>query len=424
MAISLVRELGQKQKVTLTPQLKKSIDLLQLSRQEIIQKINLEIETNPFLEKNEAELTEYVENEDFFSSDYEKDIVANQTLREILLKQLDDLNLDKKDNKISISIINSLNESGELIEGIDEIENLLNFQYSYHEIEQVLINIIHQMDPPGIGFRNIKETIYIQLKKKRISSELMEICEIILFKSLGINIQNIKKELASSFKENSIDESIQLIKSCDLAPGLSYEETQYVMPDLIVIDGESKNVNFINDQFPVIQIDEVLINSIKKELKKKPNEGIVEKINDAKWLIKAVKKRNETVLKVGEIICKKQHAFFDNEPLEIKPLTNKDISDELGLHPSTISRILRSKFIQTPRGVVALKSLLVSSVSKTRNVTPVQLMEIIQKVIQAEKVKLSDQDIVILLNKKGYSLARRTISKYRLKLNIPSSRKR
>ena len=116
--------------------------------------------------------------------------------------------------------------------------------------------------------------------------------------------------------------------------------------------------------------------------------------------------------------------LFDNEPLEIKPLTNKDISDELGLHPSTISRILRSKFIQTPRGVVALKSLLVSSVSKTRNVTPVQLMEIIQKVIQAEKVKLSDQDIVILLNKKGYSLARRTISKYRLKLNIPSSRKR
>ena len=114
MAISLVRELGQKQKVTLTPQLKKSIDLLQLSRQEIIQKINLEIETNPFLEKGEAELTEYVENEDFFSSDYEKDIVANQTLREILLKQLDDLNLDKKDNKISISIINSLNESGEL----------------------------------------------------------------------------------------------------------------------------------------------------------------------------------------------------------------------------------------------------------------------------------------------------------------------
>ena len=282
MAISLVRELGQKQKVTLTPQLKKSIDLLQLSRQEIIQKINLEIETNPFLEKDESELTEYVENEDFFSSDYQKDIVANQTLREILLKQLDDLNLDKKDNKISISIINSLNESGELIEGIDEIENLLNFQYSYHEIEQVLINIIHQMDPPGIGFRNIKETIYIQLKKKRISSELMEICEIILFKSLGINIQNIKKELASSFKENSIDESIQLIKSCDLAPGLSYEETQYVMPDLIVIDGESKNVNFINDQFPVIQIDEVLINSIKKELKKKHNEGIVEKINDDK----------------------------------------------------------------------------------------------------------------------------------------------
>ena len=108
----------------------------------------------------------------------------------------------------------------------------------------------------------------------------------------------------------------------------------------------------------------------------------------------------------------------------MQPLSNKNISDELGLHPSTISRILRSKYIQTLKGVIPLRSFLISSVSKTRKVTSIQLMEIIKKIIDTEKSKLSDQDISIILNKKGYSLARRTISKYRLKLNIPSSRKR
>ena len=227
------------------------------------------------------------------------------------------------------------------------------------------------------------------------------------------------------FDDEFIEFSINLINWGDLAPGLSYSHDQYVVPDLIITKNNTNNsVNFINDQFPIINIDQELINSVQHELKKDPNESILEKIQNAKWLLRAVKKRNETVLKVGEIICKKQNAFFENEPLEIKPLTNKEISDELGLHPSTISRILRAKFIQTPRGVVPLKSLLISSVSKTRNVTPIQLMEIIKKIIDDEKSKLSDQDIALLLNKRGYSLARRTISKYRLKLNIPSSRKR
>ena len=124
------------------------------------------------------------------------------------------------------------------------------------------------------------------------------------------------------------------------------------------------------------------------------------------------------------MICKRQYPLFYNKILEIRPLSNKNIADELGLHPSTISRILRSKYIQTPKGILPLKSLLINSVSKTRNVTPVQLMEIIKNIIESEKTKLSDQDISIILNKKGYNLARRTISKYRLKLKIPSSRKR
>ena len=425
MAIALIKELAQKQKVTLTPQLKKSIDLLQLSRYEIIQKINEEIEINPFLEKNEPEVNDYEGNDEFFSSEYQKEVVAQKSLRENLIDQLNDLNLTRDEFLISEAIISSLDDSGELVEGLDEIENLLDFRYSYKEIEKVLTDIIHLLDPAGIGFRSLKETIYIQLKRKNIDSQLLHISEIILFKSSGMNILDVKNKLLNDYDEASVENSIKLIKECDLAPGLSCSDDQYVVPDLIVMENSSKNlVNFINDQFPIIKVDEELVDSVQQALKKDPNESILNKIQNAKWLIRAVKKRNETVLKVGELICKKQNAFFQNEPLEIKPLSNKEISDELGLHPSTISRILRSKFIQTPRGVIPLKSLLISSVSKTRNVTPIQLMEIIKKIIDEEKSKLSDQDIALLLNKKGYSLARRTISKYRLKLNIPSSRKR
>jgi|TARA_B100001094_G_C18145359_1_gene780364 RNA polymerase sigma-54 factor len=425
MAIALIKELAQKQKVTLTPQLKKSIDLLQLSRYEIIQKINEEIEINPFLEKNEPEVNDYEGNDEFFSSEYQKEVVAQKSLRENLIDQLNDLNLTRDEFLISEAIISSLDDSGELVEGLDEIENLLDFRYSYKEIEKVLTDIIHLLDPAGIGFRSLKETIYIQLKRKNIDNQLLHISEIILFKSSGMNILDVKNKLLNDYDEASVENSIKLIKECDLAPGLSCSDDQYVVPDLIVMENSSKNfVNFINDQFPIIKVDEELVDSVQQALKKDPNESILNKIQNAKWLIRAVKKRNETVLKVGELICKKQNAFFQNEPLEIKPLSNKEISDELGLHPSTISRILRSKFIQTPRGVIPLKSLLISSVSKTRNVTPIQLMEIIKKIIDEEKSKLSDQDIALLLNKKGYSLARRTISKYRLKLNIPSSRKR
>ena len=425
MAISLIRELAQKQKVTLTPQLKKSIDLLQLSRYEIIQKINEEIEINPFLEKIEPDTSEYEINDEFFSNEYQKEVVAQKSLRENLLEQLNDLNLTRDDFFISESIINSLDDSGELVDGLDEIENLLNFKFSFKEIERVLTDVIHLLDPAGVGFRSIKEAIYIQLKRKKIDSQLLQISEAILFKNSGLDFLNVKNKLLSDYDESLIEDSLNLIKGCDLAPGLNYSDDQYVVPDLVLMENaNNSSVNFVDDQFPIIKIDKELVNSVQQELKKDPNENILDKIQNAKWLLRAVKKRNETVLKVGEIICKKQNAFFKNEPLEIKPLSNKEISDQLGLHPSTISRILRSKYIQTPRGVIPLKSLLISSVSKTRNVTPIQLMEIIKKIIEDEKSKLSDQDIALLLNKKGYSLARRTISKYRLKLNIPSSRKR
>ena len=148
----------------------------------------------------------------------------------------------------------------------------------------------------------------------------------------------------------------------------------------------------------------------------------MQKINDAKWLLSSVKKRNDTVKNVGEYICTKQIAFFEDNPLKLNTLSNKEIADEIGVHPSTVSRILRNKYIDTPKGVMPLKALLLTSVSKTRDISATQLMKLIKDIVNSENKPKSDKKIAIELNKIGDRLARRTISKYIKKKKNQSSK--
>jgi RNA polymerase sigma-54 factor len=423
MAISLIKEFKQTQKVSLTPLLKKSIDLLQLSRYELIQKIESEIEVNPFIEKEELEDFDFkISN----SEDFDFEIAASENLRESLIKQITDLSLDNDSSLIALSIIESLDESGQLIDEIDDLKSIMNFKFNFNEIENILLNVIHKLEPAGIGFRNFKECIKIQIVSKQLPQKIKDIAENILLQSKSDDLDNIRKELVSQgLDARDIDKAIHEIKSCDLSPGLNFEHTNFVIPDIrIRLENNELYTDFVTDNFPKIKIDEDLLDSMGQELKKIPNKELAEKIQDAKWLISSVKKRNDTIFKVGELICKKQISFFGENPLKINPLSNKELAEELNLHPSTISRILRSKYIDTPKGIMLLKSLLVSSVSKTRNVTPLQLMQLIKNIISEEKNPKSDNKIAVELNKRGFNLARRTITKYRKKLNLPSSRNR
>ena len=423
MAISLIKEFKQTQKVSLTPLLKKSIDLLQLSRYELIQKIESEIEVNPFIEKEELDDFDFkISN----SEDFDFEIAASENLRERLIKQITDLSLDKDSSLIALSIIDSLDESGQLIDEIDDLKSIMNFKFNFNEIENILLNVIHKLEPAGIGFRNFKECIKIQIVSKQLPQKIKDIAENILLQSKSDDLDNIRKELVSQgLDARDIDKAIHEIKSCDLSPGLNFEHTNFVIPDIrIRLENNELYTDFVTDNFPKIKIDEDLLDSMGQELKKIPNKELAEKIQDAKWLISSVKKRNDTIFKVGELICKKQISFFGENPLKINPLSNKELAEELNLHPSTISRILRSKYIDTPKGIMLLKSLLVSSVSKTRNVTPLQLMQLIKNIISEEKNPKSDNNIAVELNKRGFNLARRTITKYRKKLNLPSSRNR
>ena len=421
MVIKLVREFKQNQQLSITPQLKKSIDLLQLSRLEIINKINNEIEENPFLKKD----FDHEPTAGFDGMDLLENLPNELTLQQHLKNQLQDIKLSNAEIKIAIVIIQSLEENGLLYVDLDEIEETMDYAYSIKEIKDVLHNVIHELDPSGIGARNFKETIYIQLKKKALQKGELEIANKILFDPQFSSFEDAKAHLATHYSEYSIESVLKKIKQCNLSPGLKFESTHLIQPDLEVIPGNNQNlsVKFKKDNFPLISLDEDLEKLVKNKQNKASKE-LKEKMGEAKWLIRAINKRNETVQNVGTLICKIQADFLSNKSAELKPISNIELAKELRISASTVSRILRSKYIQTPKGAISMKSLLASSVSKTRKVTPMQLMEEIQKIVEGERKKLSDQKISDLLNKRGFNLARRTISKYRKKINLPSSRNR
>ena len=422
MAITLSKNLKQKQKVQITPSLKKSIDLLQLSRFELIKKVEEEIIDNPFLKKIEKNI-EY-----FDSKSFDFDIESKINLRENLLSQLNELHIDKRASDIAKLIIDCLDESGELVEELTQIEQISDYRFGQDEIENILTSVIHKFSPHGVGYRNYKECIQIQIdNNNNLSEKIKKLVHGILENEKLDDIEEIKNAYTQrGMSDKDFNSAIELIKNSDLSPGLNFEKTEYIEADLkIILDKNNKiDVSFLKDNFPTIELDDDLVSRVKKELKSYKNEELIKKINDAKWLLTSVNKRNETVQKVGEYICSKQIAFFEDNPLKIQTLSNIEIANDINMHPSTVSRILRHKYIDTPKGLMPLKTLMVSSVSKTRNVSPLQLMTIIKDIINSEKKPKSDKKIAIELNKRGFNLARRTISKYRKKNNIPSSRYR
>ena len=275
MAISLIKEFKQKQKVSLTPQLKKSIDLLQLSRYELIQKIDNEIESNPFIEKEDFDDFEFKANPD----DFDFEISASESLRQNLINQIEDLGLDENSRRIALLIIDSIDESGQLHDGLDELEAMMNYQFNFYDIEVVLKNIIHNLEPAGIGYRNFKECIKIQISKKKLSQNIKAIVDRILNQNKSDDLESIRNNLISSgFEKNKIDSAINEIKSCDLSPGLNYEETNFVIPDIkIRLEKSHLYTDFVTDNFPKIKIDEELLKKVNTELKRNPNKELLEK---------------------------------------------------------------------------------------------------------------------------------------------------
>ena len=231
MAIKLVREFKQNQQLSITPQLKKSIDLLQLSRLEIINKINNEIEENPFLKKDfDNEQTSSFDDMNLLDN-----LSSELTLQNHLEGQLQDIKLSNSEKKIAQVIIQSLEENGLLQIDLDEIEELMEYAYSIKEIKNVLINIIHDLEPAGVGARNFKETIFIQLNKQEIPAKELEIANKILFNPQFSSFEDAESDLLQHYSKNEVKSVLKRIKQCDLSPGLEFESAHIIQPDLEVI---------------------------------------------------------------------------------------------------------------------------------------------------------------------------------------------
>ena len=294
MAISLIKEFKQKQKISLTPLLKKSIDLLQLSRYELIQKIDQEVEINPFVEKEITDDFEFDEN--YNDADFDFNVAAVENLRESLINQVNDLSLNDEQKEIALIIVECIDESGQLLDELDEIEEMLSYKYSISDISNVLKDIVQKLEPIGVGFRDFKECIKIQINSKKFNHKIKTLCQEILSQNGSESLEEIINTFQKrGYAVKDIEKAMNEIKSCDLSPGLNYEKTNYIIPDLkIELKEKSLSVNFINDTFPKIKIDHDLIEKTNTQLKNNPNKELADKIQDAKWLLSSIKKRNET----------------------------------------------------------------------------------------------------------------------------------
>ena len=225
MSIKLVRAIQQKQNLSMTPALRKSIELLQLSRSELIAKISSKIEDNPFL-INES-FSEYSDN----LNDYYDNQSSDETLIDHLIYQIDEMKINDRDKKILYVIIYNLNENGMLDADIEELSKQLNYECNEEEIFQNLTDIIQYLSPLGVGARDYKELIKIQLDKKIKDLTIIKIANKILNSPQTKSLEKIKLSLKTEYNERDIEKTISAIKDCDLSPGLSFQKSEYIQPD-------------------------------------------------------------------------------------------------------------------------------------------------------------------------------------------------
>ena len=409
MNIKLIRNATLSQKLAITPTLRKSIELLQLSRNELLQTIKNSINENPFLSND-------TDHDDFFSKELDLNLIEEESgLYDYLIQQLNEKKINSEERSICSAIIYSIDENGILDSEIDEIEEILEFKYPKEDILRNLLHVIHDLDPPGIGARDFKEMIAIQTSKMGIEDIYKQIINEILCVSNLNTYKEIEKTLKVKYKSLDIKNALNIIRECDLSPGLNYKKNEFVLPDVEIRKNQNGfKVNFLKSGMPDLVFDEELYINVKKN-SDKSNAKLLGKANEAKSFIRSIDRRNENVYMVAKFICEKQSRFLGKQAVDIEPLAGNEIARELRLSNSTVSRILKSKYIQYDGGTIPFKSLLVSSVSRSKKVSSTNLIREIERIIDASKSRISDQKITNILNKKGFNLARRTINKYRKK---------
>ncbi len=371
-------------------------------------------------------------------------VTPPESLAEHLLWQLRMSVTSEDDYVIGEAIIGSMDRDGYLVtEVIDENGNATGktemvdiadiaelLECDVVEVERVLQSI-QSFEPTGVGARDLKECLSIQLRQlgaeDTIEYELVEKGHLQdlqanrlpqIAKSLGVDLEMVRQAASA-------------IALLEPYPGCQFNSTkpEYAIPDVTVKEIEGEYRIFMNDSGPSIGLNPYYGRlSSQGSLQSEDREYIRKKIESARWLMESIERRRRTVLRVTESIFEVQRGFLDEGPTHLKPLTLRDISDDLGISESTVSRVTRNRYVQTPRGVFELKYFFNSALStKSGGVaSSLSVKEIIKSMINEEDPQkpLSDNDIELQLGHKGVNIARRTIAKYRGELNIPSSTKR
>lgn len=444
--------LTQEQKLVMTQEMQLSVKLLQMSSFELQEYVEKEIQENPVLdvkesnaneiEKDKLDYKEIIKNLDFDNyshHSYEKNddnevspfnfISEKKSLKEYLKDQVRDLDENDYVKAICLYIAENIDAKGYLVLENREIEEELKIS---EELTAHCVNVIQDLDPYGIGARNLEECLKIQIRQKGMDDENIFI---IIDKYLEMIAENkyniIAKELNIDVKQ--AQEYGDLIKTLDPKPSRGFytgEDVRYITPDAYIKKIDNEYYIIMNDDLaPRLTINAMYKDIINKENDKDAVSYVKEKLNSALFLIKSIQHRKSTIYRVIEKILELQRDYFDYGESYLKPMTLKEIADSMQMHESTISRAIRDKYIYTSRGTIRIKDLFTTGILRGfngENVSALIIKNSIKKMIDEEdrKKPLSDQKICDLINEHGMNISRRTVAKYREEMGIKSSKGR
>mgnify|MGYP002512070368 FL=1 len=467
--------------LSLTPQLQQAIRLLQLSSLELEQEVQLQLDSNPLLEKVEEQITlerlstlesnnEHKDltnelNVDHLPDDLPVDTdwddvythqptslgaaeleerednrQGHQSLQEYMLEQINLLNFSQVDKLIAYCIVDSLDDKGfldvELSEITASVQHLLSSMGFEEEIEDdevaVVLKHIQRLDPVGVGSRSLAECLLVQLDNLPASTP----CRNDAIKLLQHYELLITNELPKLIKQTGLNPeqlrcAVDLLKTLKPHPGLEFEnkESDYQVPDVVVMKKNNCwQVNLNSDVLPKLRVNSFYAKMIRRADQSDDNQYLRNQMLEAKNFIKSIDERHKTLLKVATCIVEHQKMFLEIGAEGMKPLVLRDIAEEVELHESTVSRVTTNKYMLTPRGLFELKYFFSSHVGTTSGgeASSTAIRAKIKKLVSEENARkpLSDNAIANILKNEGIDVARRTVAKYRESLHIPSSSER
>ncbi|MDD5580597.1 MAG: RNA polymerase factor sigma-54 [Methylobacter sp.] len=477
MKQSLHLRLGQQ--LAMTPQLQQAIKLLQMSTLDLQQEIQQALESNMMLEINEEESsvpaveampekkTEHADSitsegsqtdipdelpidsswEDVYENipemgastgetiEFETQRSKSSTLLDHLLWQLELTNFSERDHAIAMAIIDSINEDGYLISAPEEIFQGLQSQFEdlYFDEVNAVLHRVQNFDPLGVAAIDLGDCLRLQLQQLPESTPYRTEALIAVSRYLDLLANHDQSKLMRrlGISERQLDEVVALIRTLDPKPGAQIQDSdsEYIIPDVYVIKQNDKwQVNLNPDIAPKLRVNPVYSAMIKRADNSKENTCMKDHLQEARWFIKSLHSRNDTLLRVARSIVEKQTKFLEHGSIAMKPMVLRDIAEELELHESTISRVTTQKFMHTPNGIIEFKFFFSSHVSTEGGgeCSSTAIRAFIKELIGNENPArpLSDNKISDILQEKGINVARRTIAKYREAMFISSSSQR